>query len=166
MSEKNANFQIIRAVGFVLIFLSHCSVFMPVIGKFMWGSSGVSLFIILSGYLMVYTGKGDTEESIVPYVLRKVRKVYPLHLVMTAAVLPFSIYGIVKGTETLSKLALKLAVSLTMTQSFIPDPEYYFCLNAVSWYLSFFLLFSVLGIPMSKLIRKYPGTISGGYRQS
>ena len=162
MFKNNANFQIVRAVGFILIFLSHCSAFMPVIDNFMWGSAGVSLFIILSGYLVIYTGKGSAEESIASYVLRKIRKVYPLHVVMTAAVLPFSIYGIVKGTETLRNLALKLAVSLTMTQSFIPDSGYYFCLNAVSWYLSLFLLFSFSGLPAAKFIMKYPKTVAGG----
>lgn len=113
------------------------------------------------GLLSELYGEGSAEESIVPYVLRKVWKVYPLHLLMTAAVLPFSIYGIMKGTETFNKLALKLAMSLTMTQSFIPNSKSYFCLNAVSWYLSLFLLFSVIGIPIAKLIMKYPKTIWG-----
>lgn len=62
MSKNNANFQIVRAIGFILIFLSHCSAFMPVIDNFMWGSAGVSLFIILSGYLVSYTGKGALKK--------------------------------------------------------------------------------------------------------
>lgn len=162
MTEKNANFQIVRAIGIILIFLSHCSAFMPWIDNFKWGSAGVSLFIILSGYLVIYTGKDDAEERMIPYIFRKVGKVYPLHLVMTAAVLPFSIYGIIKGIETFNKLILKLALSLTMVQSFIPVSEYYFCLNSVSWYLSLFLLFSVMGISIAKLISKCLKTIAGG----
>ena len=73
--KRIQNFQALRGVAFLLIFISHC------FGNLKWwGASGVSLFIILSGFLEGMKYSNAKYPPLEDYVKRKIGKIYPLHL--------------------------------------------------------------------------------------
>lgn len=73
--------QVIRAIAFILIFLSHVELIAT-------GPIGVSLFLVLSGFCMTYAYLDRPEKTPRPSLsnnLRfaggKVKKLYPLHVI-------------------------------------------------------------------------------------
>lgn len=142
-------FQGIRALAFMGIFLSHTSV--DVLSSSGLGAWGVSIFIILSGFLMTInyypTGrllKCSVRDSF-KFSLRKLSSLYPLHIVMMLSALPFEVKAIVNNAVggvlySCIILSAKMFFNITMTQSFVPHSGIHYSLNAVSWYLSVCLL--------------------------
>ena len=90
--------QGLRALAFIGIFLSHCGV--GILSSSGLGAWGVSVFLILSGFLMMinyYHSNRRIDCSIkgnLKFSLRKIRKTYPLHIVMMLSALPFEIKAI------------------------------------------------------------------------
>ncbi len=54
-SKKITSLQCLRGIAFLGIFFQHC-------GIGLWGTQGVSVFLVLSGFLMVYTYYSREEE--------------------------------------------------------------------------------------------------------
>lgn len=140
--------QGLRALAFIGIFLSHCDV--GALSSSGLGVWGVSVFLILSGFLMMvnYYPSGklincSLKENI-KFSLKKICKIYPLHIVMMFVALPFEIRAIItnRGGVLHSCVVLlsKVFFNITVTQSFVPHSSVYYSLNAVSWYLSVCLL--------------------------
>ena len=69
--------QAVRAFAFLFIFTSHLfSGVLNILGAF-----GVSLFIILSGFVLIYKNFNSTIKSNnFKYSLNKILKLYPLHI--------------------------------------------------------------------------------------
>lgn len=110
-----------------------------------FGSIGVTIFILLSGFLNMYNYA--PENFVRGYIKRKISKVYPLHLVTMLATMAFMF---VSSSMTVSQCAIRLIPQLLMVQAFIPVESFYFSFNKLSWYLSLFLLFSVVDQPLLK----------------
>ena len=71
--NRSQSVQVLRAIAFLLIFLSHA------FGRLgWWGAFGVSLFIVLSGYLEAKHHLNDKLDAKI-FAKKKVKKVYPLH---------------------------------------------------------------------------------------
>ncbi len=70
-----------------------------------------------------------------PYLLRRFFKFYPLHLLCLVAIL------LIRHKTLTSTDLLSILPNALLLQSWIPDANYYFSLNGVSWYLSDLLLF-------------------------
>lgn len=158
--KKIQSFQALRGFAFLLIFLSHS---FNRLGW--WGASGVSLFIILSGFLegLKYT---DNEYPLLKdYLKRKIQAIYPLHIVTLVLSIPLSI-GILKESGIL-KYMIKLVINALMLQSWFPMEGIYFSFNAVSWYLSLVFFFAACAPLLVRKISasKYSGLvgIGGGY---
>lgn len=72
------------------------------------------------------------------FLLRRLFKFYPLHLLTLVAVLVVR-HKTLTGADYLTVLP-----NLLLVQSWIPSQHYYFSCNAVSWYLSDLMLFLLL----------------------
>ncbi|MGY2067495.1 acyltransferase family protein [Blastococcus sp. SYSU DS0619] len=93
------------------------------------GYLGVTLFFALSGFVLTWSATGITLSARAFY-RRRLARIYPLHL---ATALAAGIAGAVLGV-TFDPGAW--AAVLLLVQAWIPDPDWYFALNGVSWSLS------------------------------
>ena len=139
MKQRLLSIQVIRALAFILIFLSHAEVIAT-------GPIGVSLFLVISGFCMTYAYL-DREDKIPRATLKsglkfaagKVRKLYPLHIVTLLAVAAMVFGGLILHKAALKEFAEQGAyfvANALLLQSWIPLRDGYFSFNAVSWYLS------------------------------
>ena len=72
------------------------------------------------------------------YLLRRFFKFYPLHLLCLVSIL------LIRHNTLTSTDYLSILPNALLLQSWIPDANYYFSMNSVSWYLSDLLLFLLL----------------------
>lgn len=91
----------------------------------------VSIFFLLSGFLMMYHYKKSEIGSrpSIKFGIFKIKKIYPYHFLTMILSFPLHWYNY-------KEFLFKIFIHLTLTQSFIPNINFYFSLNAVSWYLS------------------------------
>ena len=138
-NSKILSLQGLRAFTFFGIFLSHSGVeFLAVLGA--WG---VSVFLILSGFLMLvnyYQRYRIANFSLINnfnFSVKKLSKLYFLHILLMLTAIPFAVRAIRENfIADIMKLLAKIFLNVTLTQSFIPHSAIYFSLNAVAWYLS------------------------------
>lgn len=150
-------FQGLRGYAILLIFISHCYFGQNEYGinKTTWfGGLGVSVFIMMSGYLLVSLHKNE-DVKIINLLKKRLKRFYPLHIVTLLLAVPFSIYAL-RGLDL--KAWLALVFNSLLLQTWIPSSSFYFSYNSVSWYLSitvFFIVISPLVIKLwSRLNRK------------
>ncbi len=129
--------QALRAAAFLGIFFQHADFYIQ------WSALGVSVFFVLSGFLLTYTYR---DRELAPSVrrnaefsLKKIRKLYPLHLVTMAAFIVMNVaakiyHGMTAGV--LWNLLGKIFLNVTLLQSWYPNRDVSTSLNGVSWYLS------------------------------
>ena len=138
MTDKKliSSLQGLRAVAFLSVVLSHCGA--PWLGP--WA---ITVFVALSGFLMTcnYYDRPRTApglRSAIAFSLQKIRKLYPLHLIMMAAALLFVLKWLLAQPSACGVLscAAQLVVSIFLLQTWIPSSRFWFCLNGVAWYLS------------------------------
>lgn len=132
-SKINA-LQIIRAFAFMAIFFYHCSLTAL-------GSWGVSVFFILSGFVLTYSHYDRSLQlscdpvSAFRFAAGKMARLYPLHLFMMVLsmhydrLLTFTEHGI-------THFIARLTADIFLMQSWIPLSDYYYSFNVLSWYLS------------------------------
>lgn len=128
----------LRAGGFLAIFLSH-----TVDGYASFGAAGVSIFLILSGFLLSY-GYLQKDAALqhpslacnLRFAVQKLKKLYPLHLFTMILTICLILLrpGLFSGAN--EEIPEKTVLSITLLQAWVPKSAYYFSLNSVSWYLS------------------------------
>ena len=143
MKNKLNGVYFIKTFAFLTIFLLHIEKISGIMTNNI-AKYGVYLFIILSGFLMMYNYEDKIEEvnykSIKDFVQKKIKKFYPLFLVTIIIKAPVSImkyyyeFGGV-GFNFFFNTFLRLLSSLFLVQAFIPDKNFYFAFNGVSWFL-------------------------------
>ena len=131
VSVKSDSLQALRGLAFAGIFLGHFY-------YFGWTPISVSVFFILSGFLLT-TRKNATYEKYgiadsFKEALRRISKLYPLHIIMMLVSIPFVIYR--AGGLFLSDLLIKIGCNVLLIQSLIPSADINASLNGVSWFLS------------------------------
>lgn len=140
----------LRGLAFIGVFLEHT--------KLLWsGAWGVSVFFVLSGFLMAYNYHNRTldssPKSIFHFAWKKVSKLYPLHIITLLAILPLCDLSI--GRYPLLK---NIFSNVFLLQSWSGNAGTYFSFNAVSWYLStcffLYLCFPFIHKCMSKYTNK------------
>ncbi len=148
--------QGLRACAFIGVFLNH-----SIGGTACLGAAGVSIFFVLSGFLMAFTywdrdaviGEQGLAGSF-KFAWKKIWKLYPLHVFMMILVITYAevVWGYQK-TMTPQLLGEAL-LNAALLQAWIPISEVYFSLNAVSWYLSTalfcYFMFSLLLCKLKK----------------
>lgn len=136
----------LRGTAFLGVFLSHAGVGIQT------GAWGVSVFLVLSGFLLCYNHGGSTDSSCletkktffdgIKYALYKLKKLYWLHLVTFMIMLPLVWNNLQWFSKKKTMISIsKFILNVCLLHAWIPKSEFYFSFNGVSWYLSvcFFL---------------------------
>lgn len=133
------NFIGLRGYAIILIVISHYSFWKSSTGKTLGklGAIGVSLFIVLSGFLLYYNHQVGISGRMA-YLKRKLLRFYPLHIFTMIVCIPIALKQFLNG-DMLPVIAIPFNVLLL--QAWIPIEKIYFSLNSPSWYLSITLLF-------------------------
>lgn len=145
MKQKVNSLQAVRGIAFLAVFFTHCEVI------FNMGGWGVSVFFVLSGFLMAYqySDRMERQYSIsesIQFGIQRIKKLYPLHILMTIVSLPITIVQMVMKISDISmiKLMEQIFLQITLLQTWIPIQDYYFSLNGLSWYLSVALFLYIM----------------------
>lgn len=147
-SKSIRSLQVIRAIAFCGIFVYHAIRTFPGSGRISYvlslglGPWGVSVFFVLSGFLMTYS-YWDKEPKrtllgCICFALNKIKKLYPLHLIMLLAGSVFLMMQNMRASE----IGKQLLITIPLLQTWFPTR--YMAINVVAWYLSvtLFLYFS------------------------
>lgn len=131
--KKMNSLQALRALAFLGVFASHTG-----IGAFgNAGAWGVSVFFILSGFLMVYSYYGTNRIATVSckdnliFTKNKLKRLYLLHILTMIARIPRLFFG--KEPISVAEAIVNIIRNILLIQSWTPTAV---SINAVSWYLS------------------------------
>ena len=133
-----ATLQSLRFIFMMMIFMSHFA-YRDIRAFDAGGDCGVAFFFMLSGFVCSLGYGHRLREGTFSYggfIWKRFRKLYPLHL------LCLLFYLVVSH----SPLDLKVLLNILLLQSWVPDADWYFSCNSVSWFLSS-LLFCYLVFP-------------------
>ncbi len=129
----------------LLVWLSHLEVPSLSAPFDFGGECAVSFFFVLSGFLLAraYGGRvADGGFSTRGFLFRHFCKLYPLHLLLFAAVLALD------TADGRVWSPVQLAANLLLVQTWLPSGSFTFIVNGVSWYLCdiffFYLAFALL----------------------
>ena len=132
--------QSLRFIFVMMIFMSHFA-YRDIRAFDAGGDCGVAFFFILSGFVCSLGYGQRIREGVFRYgdfLLKRLKKLYPLHLLCL-------LFFLLVSQTTLD---LKVLVNALLLQSWIPDSEWYFSCNKVSWFLSS-LLFCYTVFPLA-----------------
>ena len=130
--------QSLRFIFVMMIFMSHFD-YRDIRGFDAGGDCGVAFFFILSGFVCSLGYGQRIREGAIRYgdfIWKRLKKLYPLHLLCL-------LFFLLVSQTTLD---LKVMTNALLLQSWVPDPEWYFSCNKVSWFLSS-LLFCYVVFP-------------------
>lgn len=113
----------IRAIAAILVFWHHGD---GLYGGISSGMVGVSLFYILSGFVMAWVDREDDTASL--FYRRRFARIYPAYAV--AAIIAIAYAAVTIG------VSWKDFFAFTLLQSWVPDETVYFAGSAVFWSLS------------------------------
>lgn len=135
------------------VFLRHASI-QAHIGT--QGATGVSFFFILSGFVLAWSFR--PHQSARHFFARRVARIYPSYAVVTLVVIP--LYFVVGRLSGANEAVLGI-FTLTLLQSWVPDPAVYFAGNSVSWSLAdeafFYVLFPALILGIGRISKRARG---------
>ena len=120
--------QSLRFIFVMMIFMSHFD-YRDIRGFDAGGDCGVAFFFILSGFVCSLGYGQRIRECAFRYddfIWKRLKKLYPLHLLCL-------LFFLLVSQTTLD---LKVMTNALLLQSWVPDPEWYFSCNKVSWFLS------------------------------
>lgn len=153
LGEKITAISGLRFIGFFAIMLEHSGL---TIGAGEWA---VSLFVLISGFCMsinhLYEDSID-KTSTVKLVTRKLRKIYPLHIIMILIAFPIAL----KNAHTIAESwnwfdwGGKFVLDSLMVSSWCPIYKFWSAINIPSWYLGIYLFSLVMIKPILKGIRR------------
>lgn len=159
--EKIKSVNQIKLFSFLTIFLLHCESILK-INTNNSARLGVEIFIVLSGFLIMYNYRNKFDDNSLTrkkFILKKIINIYPLFLLSLLLKLPSSLMKYYIEFGGLNPMfffnSLKRFIpSLLLFQAFIPDSNYYFAYNGVSWFIDI-LVFCYLFTPfLVKKIKK------------
>ena len=133
-----ATLQSLRFIFMMMIVMSHFA-YRDIRAFDAGGDCGVAFFFMLSGFVCSLSYGHCLQEGSFNYgrfIWKRLKKLYPLHL------LCLLFYLVVSH----SPLDLKVLLNVILLQSWLPNADWYFSCNSVSWFLSS-LLFCYLVFP-------------------
>lgn len=144
----------LRLIFALMVFGAHCYIVAPFFDThvFKEGFVGVSFFFVLSGFIIAYNYQEKLTERTTTkrqFWIARFARVYPLHWLTLLLAALLGGYVVYTGTADWWKHFL---ASLTLTQAYIPQPDYFFSFNSPSWSLCceqlFYFCFPLL-IPLA-----------------
>ena len=152
--------QAVRALAFLGIFVSHSELSSQL------GAWGVSVFFVLSGFLMVFTYAGKelatSPRDAFRFSVGKIKKLYLLHIVMMAVAIPWEIKksGLETSARAVGLWLIKIISSVSLLQSWVPTWTVFGSFNGVAWFLSaMFFIYFVFPFIL-KRIRSYTNVVN------
>ena len=130
---KIKSLQALRTIAFLGIFLCHASC------KIEWATLGVSIFYVLSGYLMMKNYSDKKIDNSFKFSINKIKKLYPLHIITMSLMIILLLYTLYIGNNPLIeyiKLFGESILNIFLIQTWIPNSNINVSLNGVAWYLS------------------------------
>ena|SRR3712207_2954631 len=158
--------QSLRFIFILMIFMSHFS--LNKIPFDYGGNCGVSFFFMLSGFVLALS-KGSKVQSQTfnhrRFLGHQLLKIYPLHILCLIIWLGFNF----KRLTVHDYLAMPF--NLTLTQSWVPNIDFYFWGNGLSWflcdtffmYLLFPMLYKAINKPTNRQLSFYIAGILASY---
>lgn len=137
--EKLQPLQGLRVLATLGIFLFHSGILLK-------GTFPVTLFFMLSGFMMYYTKHNNITRTT---GLKKIFRMYPLHII--TFLVSFLVGNVIDNYDKLYIVKASI-LQIFLLQSWFPD--YRFSFNGLSWYLSITLFLYLVSYPMIKLINK------------
>lgn len=151
MNKRMDTLQALRFLACLCIFAHHCYI----IEFVYWG---VSVFFVLSGFLMAYNYYGRPAMSLSPlaslrFSIGKIGKLYPLHILALLPVLALNIYFRESNGTDWANIVTSVVYNLLLIQAWSQD--YAVSLNGVAWYLSVCLFLYFMFPYVLSCIRSY-----------
>ncbi|MET4225073.1 acyltransferase family protein [Oerskovia enterophila] len=115
-----------------------------------YGSTGVALFFVLSGFILTWTANPALPRR--GFYLRRVARIYPDHLVTLVAAL---VIALVVGSPPVTGRII--GANVLLLQAWSLDPTVVYGLNGVAWSLSCELAFYVAFPFVLPLLRRWSG---------
>ena len=132
-NDRINSIQALRALAFLGIFFNHSGFIIN------WSELGVSIFFVLSGFLLyiryVGTELPHSTRDCFRFAVDKIKKIYPLHLITLIIMFVFYMCGPM-GMKRRLVNCIVAALNVFLVQSFIPNMGIATALNGVAWYLS------------------------------
>ena len=127
----------LRFIFAIMVFSAHCYVIDSFFNThfFKEGFVGVSFFFVLSGFIIAYNYQKKLSESKISkrtFWVARIARVYPLHWLTLLVAAVLGNYVVASGTTDWLK---HFFASLTLTNGYIPQADYFFSFNSPSWSL-------------------------------
>lgn len=132
-SKKISSIQGFRAITFLGVFLSHSGIDLGGLGAL-----GVSIFLVLSGYLLVVNAHKKVLNPTNPirYATDKMKDLYVLHIaVMFGFIVLKCVEAYLDKTVNIKLFGSAIIANIFLVQAYIPCYKVYSFLNGPSWYL-------------------------------
>lgn len=149
--DKLPGLEGLRALATIGIFLFHS-------GFLLQGTFPVTLFFMLSGFLMYYTKSEQIErtsfvEWVHGYVRYKVRQFYPLHFIT------FLIACVVG--RVLSKISADMLIGAALDLMLIHPffPKYALIFNGLAWFLAVIIFLYIVAYPLQKALNRMKNAV-------
>lgn len=158
--KKLYGLQGVRAMAFLAIFAAHCQFSGKLEGLGAWG---VSVFIVMSGFLMAY---GYLQRDCDPapglrFAWSKVRRLYPLHIATMLACVVVGVYNVATDGSSPVLLGLNVVLNSLMLQTYVPVREVFQSLNGVSWFMAVSVLTYAVFPALIPSLRKIKSSADG-----
>lgn len=134
MKKQIDSIQAARTVACLFVILNHCYIIKL-------GTNFVSVFIVLSGFLMGYSYFERPAPSLKPvdclrFSIKRIKKLYVLYILTLLPIMALDIYFMrpVPGSAEFATITKELILSSLLIQSW--SPSYAYAFNGVAWYLS------------------------------
>lgn len=152
MKNKLLSMDFLRGLACILVFITHVQLKY----SYGFGAQGVSIFIILSGFLLAYNHADFTYpvsfKDATIFAIRRIKKLYPLHIVTTVMMISFFAFG--ENKYEVKQIISRFLLNVVLLQEWIPIQDR--SINPVSWYLCLMLfLYFVFPFVLRSTEKKY-----------
>lgn len=134
MDNRCNSIQALRGIGFLSIFLYHAGIIPS------GGGWGVCVFFVLSGFLLAMRSHGKEIEASftknLRYSLKKIGKLYPLHVAMTLVAVPLLIARCRNMSHFALNAVFRAILNFLLLQTWFPWQSIRYSMNNLSWFLS------------------------------